>query len=136
MNTKVLKSVILIALVCLSMGAFAQPSAVTWVYIDTNAITPCPDNKPYNVKIDVTFRLTNGTDVFVPGSYGPIIEYTSIQCPVSPFDVVYTKIVITFYNGYCGSWASFPGVPGGVSCPLHFKTNWWASYSNIYIKYN
>ena len=136
MKSKSLKSVILIALVCLSMGAFAQPPAVTWVYIDTDAITPCPDNKPYNVKIDVTFRLVDGTDVFVPGSYVPIQDYMQIHCPVNQFSVVYTKIVITFYNGYCGSGASFPGVPASVGCPMHFKTNWWVSYSNIYIKYN
>ena len=136
MKKVILKSALMIALVCLSLGAFAQFS--TGIVFDKSKLPACPVGKPYSVNIVLTYYyLDNNNEIktyaTVYKDYGTIPGEANIEFPgdISAYlSIKYTKIALSFYGGYCGTGQNFIGVPGNnIFCPLHFVGNWWYTAS-------
>ena len=133
MKKRFLKSVILIALMCLSFSAFAQ-EVTTYIYFDPSALPTCPAGKPDDITIVVTYYKSDNTVYNTPQTthYDNIPSTAPIPFP-GPFEdvftIAYTKIALYFYGNYCGTGQNFPGVPGHIAFPMHFTGDWWYTIS-------
>ena len=123
MITIIKKSVLMIAVICLSLSAFAQTIGL---YIDHSKLPACPMNNFHNLKVVTTFYSNGGVvHSTVTQNYDNIPEYSYIP---APSDIATTKIALYFYDSYCGTGQTFLGTPGWVVCPLHFG-DWWFTLS-------
>ena len=128
MKSKALKSVILIALVCLSMGAFAQVAT----NVCFTSLPTLPAGKPQNVRVRCTYYMPNETrqaettaGYIVPGGY-VIVYFPGTVAEANR--VTSTKVDLFFYDNYTGTGATFPRIPAILSCPADFPPNgWWIS---------
>ena len=120
---------ILIALVCLSFGAFAQVSTV--IVFEGNWKPTRPADRPNNLTITVTYYLTNG-QVFGTSSrfFNDITDFDNAQLyfpgtPQEALTIASTKIELAFYDRYCGIGQNFPSIPNLVRFPSDFVGPWW-----------
>jgi len=130
MNKIIFKSVLMIALVCLSFGAFAQFS--TTIFFNLDALPQRPADKLNDVNIVVTYYLENGqVYAIATKDHQDVPPQSGIDFPGdlnALLSIAYTKIALYFYGGYCGTGQTFIAVPLYITCPLHFG-DWWYALS-------
>jgi len=131
MKSKALKSVILIALVCLSMGAFAQQVLYTTVLFERVPNHDPYPNQPHDVLVTVTWYLQGGGSItnFTHCGHINVNDYVSVPFPGTMLEasqVINTKIVLSFYGNSGGTSKTFPGFVAIATYSRDFTgISWW-----------
>jgi hypothetical protein len=131
MTTIIKKMTLILALVCLSMGAFAQTFG-SGVYFAPPLPPKYLTDKPDDVTVTYTWFLPGGETKTAVDHKNPVFAGTLSwkEFPgtsLEALSVICTRIDLSFYGNTRGTSQTFPGLAGIVTCTRDFTGNWWQS---------